>query len=110
MQFNEYQQKANETAIYPGKGTVMGLAYTALGLGESGEVQGKVKKILRDDSGIISEQKRQAIKKELGDNLWYIAQTATELELTLDEIAEANVSKLSNRKKRGVLTGSGDDR
>ena len=65
MTLNEYQDKANQTAIYPGKGTVMGLVYTALGLGESGEVQGKVKKILRDDNMTITEEKRQAIKKEL---------------------------------------------
>lgn len=110
MTFNEYQQKANETAIYKGKGTVLGLAYTALGLGESGEVQGKVKKILRDDDGIISEEKRQAIKKELGDQLWYIAQTGTELNLTFEEIAQSNIDKLSDRKERAVLTGSGDNR
>ena len=110
MTLNEYQDKANQTAIYPGKGTVMGLVYTALGLGESGEVQGKVKKILRDDNMTITEEKRQAIKKELGDQLWYIAMTAEELGLSLGDIAKSNIEKLSDRKNRNVLTGSGDNR
>lgn len=110
MDFNKYQELSNETAIYPGKGTIMGLAYVGLGLGESGETQGKIKKILRDDNGIVSQEKRKDIKKELGDQLWYIAQTATELGLNLNDVAEENINKLQSRKERGVLTGSGDNR
>lgn len=110
MTFNEYQTKADETAIYPHKGSVLGLVYCALGLGESGEVQGKVKKILRDDNNVITEEKKQDIKKELGDQLWYIAMTAKELGFTLDEIATANIQKLSARKEKGTLQGSGDTR
>ena len=48
--------------------------------------------------------------KELGDVLWYVAQLATELELDLDKIAQANLDKLLSRQRRGVLSGSGDDR
>jgi NTP pyrophosphatase (non-canonical NTP hydrolase) len=48
--------------------------------------------------------------KELGDVLWYVAQLASELELDLDEIAEENLQKLLSRQRRGVLSGSGDDR
>jgi NTP pyrophosphatase (non-canonical NTP hydrolase) len=110
MQFSDYQKASQKTAVYPGKGTIMGLAYTALGLGESGEVQGKVKKILRDDNSIISEEKRMEIGKELGDQLWYIAATATELGLNLDDIASLNIEKLQSRKERGTLQGSGDNR
>lgn len=110
MTFNEYQKKAAQTAIYPGKKTIIGLAYVALGLGESGEVQGKVKKIIRDDQGVVSEEKRQQIKKELGDQLWYISQTAEELNFSLEEIAQANIDKLFDRKEQGTLQGSGDDR
>jgi len=110
MQFNEYQKLTQETAIYPGKGTAMGLAYTGLGLGETGEVQGKIKKILRDDGGELSDEKRVAISKELGDVLWYVAATATELGIPLGEIAQGNIDKLFGRKERGTLQGSGDDR
>lgn len=107
---NDYQDAAASTAIYPGAGTITGLCYTALGLGEAGEVQNKVKKILRDGDGLISDERRLGIAKELGGNLWYIAMCAKELGYTLEEIATMNMSELLSRKNRGVLQGSGDDR
>lgn len=106
--FEEYQNAAWKTAMYPGKGK--NIYYPALGLGEAGEVQGKIKKIMRDDGGIVTEDKKQAIKAELGDVLWYIAALATEMGLNLGEIAEANTAKLTSRQERGTITGSGDDR
>ena len=108
--FNDYQEKASSTAIYPGKGEIMGLVYTALGLGEAGEVQNKIKKILRDDKNIITNDKKIEIAKELGGNLWYISQCAKELGFTLSEIATININELFSRKERGVLGGSGDNR
>lgn len=110
MEFNAYQKESAATAIYPGQGEVLGLAYVGLGLGESGEVQGKIKKVIRDDGGVVSDEKRAAIAKELGDMLWYVSQTASEIGVSLDEIAEGNLNKLADRKSRGVLGGSGDDR
>ena len=108
MNFNEYQQQAFSTAMYPQKGA--NPYYPALGLGECGEVQGKVKKIMRDDGGVITDEKRQAIKDELGDVMWYVAVLAIEMGLTLQDIADSNVKKLLDRKNRGVITGSGDNR
>src|SRR5574338_355145 len=108
--FNEYQKMAGYTAIYPGKGEVIGLAYVGLGLGEAGEVQGKIKKVLRDDGGVITDEKRTAILAECGDVLWYLANLCTELDVSLSEVAEANIEKLLDRKARGVLQGSGDSR
>jgi NTP pyrophosphatase (non-canonical NTP hydrolase) len=110
LAFEEYQRRTAETAIYPGQGGILGLAYVGLGLGESGEVQGKIKKILRDDNGEVTEAKRLALAKELGDMLWYVSQTATELGLSLEEVASANLAKLASRKERGVLQGDGDER
>lgn len=108
--FDTYQRGARMTAIYPGKGTVIGLYYTALGLGEVGELQGKVKKILRDSGGAISDEARAAITAELGDCLWYCAMVAEELDIRLSDAAVGNLRKLRDRANRGTLQGSGDDR
>jgi len=109
MNFIEYQKEARKTAIYPNKGK--NITYPALGLcGEAGEVAEKIKKIIRDCDGKISVKNRQSIHKELGDVLWYISNLATELDLNLDHIAQTNIEKLKDRKKRGKLKGSGDNR
>lgn len=111
MLLNEYQAKAVGTAIYPGQGTFSGLIYTTLKLnGEAGEVAEKVGKIIRDDGGKISNDKKDALILELGDVLWYIANTAKELNVTLDYVASKNLDKLFNRKERNKLSGSGDNR
>lgn len=109
MDFNEYQQKSRKTALYPAIGHPV--IYPTLGLvNEAGEVAGKIKKVFRDKDGHISEDTRQALKAELGDVLWYLAQVSTELDLTLDEVAEANLSKLYDRLERGRIGGDGDKR
>ena len=109
MTFNEYQEKARSTAIYPRLGN--NLEYPTLGLcGEAGEVAEKIKKILRDDDGKCTPEKREALKKELGDVTWYCANLACELGLTFEEIAQFNVEKLASRQARGKLHGSGDNR
>jgi NTP pyrophosphatase (non-canonical NTP hydrolase) len=108
MDLSEYQQLSRRTAQYPRDAW---LAYPALGLaGEAGEVAEHAKKAIRDDDGNVSEQRREAMAKELGDVLWYVAQIATELDLDLDQIAQGNLEKLLSRQQRGVLSGSGDDR
>lgn len=112
MNLNDYQTQVATTAIYPdaGQGTALALAYVGLGLGEAGEVQGKIKKVIRDDGGVLDEAARINIAKEAGDLLWYVARLASEISIPLDVIAEMNLGKLSSRKERGVLGGSGDDR
>lgn len=110
LTLDDYQDLADDTSAYPGKGTIMGLAYTGLGLGEAGEVQGKIKKILRDDQGVLSRDKAEAIAAELGDLLWYVSQTANEIGYSLSAIATGNLDKLASRKARGVIGGSGDNR
>jgi NTP pyrophosphatase (non-canonical NTP hydrolase) len=110
MELSSYQRQALMTAIYPGKGTVMGLAYAGLGLGEAGEAQNKIKKVIRDDGGVLSDEKRLAIAKEIGGVLWYCAAVAEEIGMNLDTIAKNNLAELASRKARGVLSGSGDDR
>jgi NTP pyrophosphatase (non-canonical NTP hydrolase) len=79
-------------------------------INEAGEVAGKIKKVFRDKGGEISAETREAIKAELGDVLWYIAQVCTELEISLDDVAEANLAKLLDRQVRGKIRGDGDNR
>ena len=109
MDFRDYQKLSRKTAIYPQKGK--NFIYPTLGLaGEAGEVAEKIKKVLRDNQGIIDQPRKEEIAKELGDVLWYLAQIATELGLSLDEVAKTNLKKLSSRQKRKRLSGSGDNR
>ena len=109
MDLGDYQQESRATAIYPGAGD--NLLYPTLGLcGEAGEVAEKVKKMLRDDAGVLTDARRAALSAELGDVLWYLAQVATEAALDLDAIAEENLAKLASRAGRGLLTGDGDER
>jgi NTP pyrophosphatase (non-canonical NTP hydrolase) len=112
MKMNDYQDFTMNTALYPGagQGNLDAIAYCALGLGEAGEVQGKVKKIIRDSNGEVTAEIRAAIAAELGDVLWYVARLAAELNYPLGNIAEANIAKLESRRARGVVTGSGDNR
>ena len=108
MEISEYQRLSRRTAEYPREAW---LAYPALGLaGEAGEVAEHAKKAIRDDGGALSGERREAMAKELGDVLWYVAQLASELDLDLNQIAERNLQKLLSRQRRGVLSGSGDDR
>jgi NTP pyrophosphatase (non-canonical NTP hydrolase) len=108
MTFNEYQDKAGKTALYPKD---QGLTYTILGLnGEAGELAEKYKKIIRDCKGVVSEEQNQAMLKELGDVLWYVAMCAKELGHDLESVAQLNLVKLSSRKDRDKLHGSGDNR
>lgn len=106
MQLNTYQKEAVSLAFYPEK-----IIYPALGLcGESGEVAEKIKKVLRDDGGAFTPEKRREIAKEIGDVLWYCSALANDLGYTLEDIAVMNLEKLFSRKDRGTLNGSGDNR
>ena len=110
MTFDEYQEATAATAIYPevGTGSQIALAYVALGLSEAGEIQGKVKKMIRDDGGILTDEKRDAIRAEIGDTLWYLARVAEEIGTTLAVAARENIVKLADRQARNVISGSGD--
>jgi len=110
MQFDEYQKTAELTAKYPDKYKIL---YGAMGLGnESGEVLGKIKKWMRGDDGEgdMSEERKQDLKGELGDVLWYLTILTRDLGFTLDEVAEYNNKKLLDRLERGKIQGDGDTR
>ena len=109
MSFDYYQEQARKTAIYPDRGN--NITYPTLGLcGEAGEFAEKVKKTIRDDCGIVTDEKRVEMVKELGDVLWYVANICSELHLSMEEVARANLEKLKSRADRGAIKGSGDNR
>jgi NTP pyrophosphatase (non-canonical NTP hydrolase) len=109
MDLNAYQSRSRATARYPDAGH--NVLYPTLGLcGESGEVADKVKKVLRDRQGHFDAQVKADLGLELGDVLWYVAQLATELGLSLETIAQGNLDKLASRAARNVIGGSGDRR
>ena len=109
MDFKLYQTQSRKTwgLVH----TDHPIVYPTLGLvNEAGEVAGKVKKLFRDKGGEISPDDRDALKYELGDVLWYLTQICTELDLSLEEVAEANITKLFARLERGTIQGEGDKR
>lgn len=109
MQFSEYQAASRTTALYPDLGK--NFVYPTLGLvGEAGEVAEKIKKVIRDKDGVIDEETRIELRKELGDVLWYLSQLAAELGLELDQVAVTNIEKLKSRQQRNQLHGDGDNR
>lgn len=108
MTLDEYQNHALETAIYPKQYQII---YPALGVtGEAGECSDKVKKVIRDNNGEFSDEKKREIAKEIGDVLWYCAALAHDIGYTLNEVGEMNVVKLSSRKERNKINGNGDNR
>lgn len=110
MELNHYQEEASKTATFDDF-PVDPIVYLTLGLtGESGEVAEKIKKMFRNDNGTLSDEKKEAIKYELGDVLWYVSQLARALGYTLDEVAHANIKKLADRHARGVIKSEGDNR
>lgn len=108
MQANDYQRETLTTAVYPdaGTGSDIELYYLTMGLtSEAGEVAGKIKKLLRD-----GEYDPGNVAYELGDVCWYVARLADAIGYEFEDILQINFNKLSDRKLRNVLQGSGDDR
>ena len=120
--FSEYQKEANFLKFSLDRFKVLNpnlsddvikllaITYDGLGLGEAGEVQGKIKKIIRDDGGVITSKHIEEIKGEISDVLWYISSMCDNLGITLEDVATYNIEKLKSRRDRGTLHGSGDNR
>lgn len=116
MKFDNYQNKSHRFFISDGikygvnnSNKDLLIARLALGIaGESGELAEKVKKYLRGDFTI--DVLKEHISKEAGDALWYLSEFLMTFDLKLSNIAQQNLDKLADRRKRGTIIGSGDDR
>jgi NTP pyrophosphatase (non-canonical NTP hydrolase) len=99
MDFDSYQKEALRTDRVPardGSDNVLSLVVPMLGLaGETGQLLSEYKKHLRD--GEAHRLFKERVSEELGDLLWYIANVASKFDLTLDEIAAANLAKVKAR-------------
>jgi NTP pyrophosphatase (non-canonical NTP hydrolase) len=111
MTFDEYQKQAITTALEADPTALMSRTIYAMGIaGEAGEVIEKWKKIVAYREGVVSDEDKAELNKELGDVMWYIAVMANSLGLSFDDIANNNLKKLQDRKKRDVIKGAGDNR
>ncbi len=110
MTLNDYQKEALVTAVWSGD-NLKDLAHWVLGVtGEAGEVAEKVKKIIRDNNGELSEEAKAELMKELGDVMWYLAVLAEHIGYSFEEVGKANIAKLRDRQSRDKIHGSGDNR
>lgn len=108
IDWNQYQDFVRSTKRYSESYRLM---YPVLGLtSEAGEVAGKVKKILRDNDGAVSDEQVKVIIDEVSDVLWYVACIADDLGIPLEVVMRVNVAKLLDRVERDVIQGDGDDR
>lgn len=107
-----WQIACEATAVYPGMGTLPGLMYCALGLaGEAGEVAEEVKRAYRNqnadeewvEDGLLTDKRSAKVEDELGDVLWYVAQTCNELDLRMDQVMLRVANKLRDRRERHAL-------
>ena len=108
QKLNEYQEQALKTLNVSEP-----FVFNYLGFGlasEAGEVAGKIKKMIRDDGNVLTENRRNAIADELCDVLWYVATLSHHIGFSLSEIADRNILKLKDRFDRGVICGDGDKR
>ena len=113
MDFNEYQEKCKLTDVGTSAQDCLkpGWLYYVLGIaGEAGELLEKIKKLFRDKNGVIDDEFKKMVIKEMGDYHWYSARLCSHLGIDYNEIPKQNVEKLLDRLNRGVLHGEGDNR
>ena len=120
MELNEYQEKAMSTCLP----SCNNFAYMSLGLvSEVGELTGKVAKAVRKEEITLfgndlycgiqvpkdgGAELHKGLIGELGDVLWFVSGICNVLGISLEDVAEANLAKLAERKKNGTIIGNGD--
>lgn len=107
MNLKKYLQFAKTTAVYPNIGN--NWHYPLIGMvGELGELGNKLKKTIRDDNDIITEEKRNMCIDEMGDLAWYFVMLCYELKIDPDMVLENNISKLKERVKNNTVHDTGN--
>lgn len=122
MDASTYQEATKQFAVYPPS---FALEYLCLGLAsEAGEVAGKMSKLIRGDYTEFGDEEKDGrvpvrinldeFKEhavlELGDVLWMVSEICNVLEVSMEEVMQANIDKLTARLDRDTIKGSGDDR
>jgi len=101
MNLREYQEKARSTAVYhtgEDYDVDISMIYPGLGLvGECGEVAEKVKKLYRDDNGKLTDKRKEAIRKELGDCCWYLSNLCSDTDCDLQMCYEMKNSSQTQK-------------
>jgi NTP pyrophosphatase (non-canonical NTP hydrolase) len=114
LSLNEYQRQSMRTAVDPGNEWSRDFQTSGFGLGLTGEAAevlelamklamstGQTADLLKKQIHHEHGKDREAMKKELGDDLWYIQAIAARYGLTLEEVAQANIDKLKSRYPNG---------
>jgi len=116
-----YQRTTPETAVYRDSTRelvesatreelewMINFLYVSLGLsGERGEIQNIAKKFLRDGP---TDELKTRLFDEIGDQVYYLFEVCNLVGLDMEDIMSYNLLKLRQRKERGTLHGSGDNR
>lgn len=119
MDAKTYQKEAHTFAdytipiIYTNDGLAVNAPYVypAMGLSEeAGEATGKLAKVIRDNEGIIPDDKKELLVKELGDVMWFVAELCTLFNVSIEDVMQQNIDKLTSRRERNKIHGSGDER
>lgn len=110
MTLDDYQKEALVTAVF-NDDEFKDLAHWVFGItGEAGEIAEKIKKIIRDKNGEVTEADKEELVKEIGDVLWYLAVLSKHLGYDFEEVGKQNIAKLRSRQARDKIKGSGDNR
>ena len=105
LNLNEYQIQSKKNSKVVMTKETASLMILGLGIaGEAGEVADWIKKLVRDNAyTFFTPKRRHELRLELGDVLWYVANIADQADMTLEEVAQANIEKLIaiNKAKQG---------
>jgi NTP pyrophosphatase (non-canonical NTP hydrolase) len=107
--FDSYQCGTAWTASYPP--SMPTDVYLAMGVaGETGELVEVVKKLHRNNNGVITDEIRDKLVKEAGDVLYYLSALMLAHGVSMEDVAKTNQLKLVDRWKRNVVCSEGDNR